>query len=153
MTRPFSPDLRHALAQTKRLAYGEIKSGEALSAWKAFKDRWAYLRREHGMLVIEAFSLTQAFSMIAATWPAANPANKARRAREEANLSAMIKACLALIEGPLTPMRSKGIPVVWAAQAKQSTSKAVRRVSVPNWPMNRGCFDGGADRQSGCGGA
>jgi hypothetical protein len=103
MTRPFSPDLRHALAQTKRLAYGEIKSGEALSAWKAFKDRWAYLRREHGMLVIEAFSLTQAFSMIAATWPAANPANKARRAREEANLSAMIKACLALIEGDIVP--------------------------------------------------
>jgi hypothetical protein len=103
MTRAMSPDLRHALAQSKRLAYGEIKVGEALQAWRVFKDRWAYLRREHGMLVVEAFSLTQAFSMIAATWPAANPAFKPRRAREEANVCAMIKACLALIEGDIVP--------------------------------------------------
>lgn len=104
MTRSFSPDLRHALAQTKRLAYGEIKAGEALQAWRVFKDRWSYLRREHGMLVIEAFSLTQSFSMIAATWPASgNATNRSRRGREEANLSAMIKACLALIEGDISP--------------------------------------------------
>jgi hypothetical protein len=102
MTRHFSPDLRFALNQTKRLAYREIKVGEALAAWRVFKDRWAYLRREHGMLVVEAFSLTQAFSMIAATWPASSPANKARRAREEANICAMIKACLALISGDMS---------------------------------------------------
>lgn len=98
-----SRDMRYALKVTKALAYGQATLGDAKKAWKPFDGKWAYVRRYYGALHVALYEQVMGLAFCISTWPLSDAINRARRAKEQADLCALLKATLALIEGDISP--------------------------------------------------